>query len=404
MRRRQIDPWKSSPQEFVGAHDCRINELPTSLEPSPHNHTPIDSPEATTPRAVRRRERGSIERPNETQPLRIAWSRATGIVVIHLLALLALVPALFSWSGLLLAIVGVIVYGSLGITLCYHRILTHQGLKVPKWLEHAFAVLGVCCLEDTPARWVAIHRMHHKHSDHQPDPHSPLVNFFWGHMGWLLAEHRTHGRYLFYEQYARDVLRDPFYLRFERKLFWLWTYVIHAALYFLAGLGVGWSLGGEYLSGVQLGASWLVWGVFVRTVVEWHNTWFVNSITHTWGYRNYETTDDSRNHWFVAVIAFGDGWHNNHHADQRSAKHGHQWWEYDLTWWIIRLLEKCGLAKDVVRPKCEQPAAERRTTHGCRPRLPQNTADTGPHSIQDMEIKTIDRSPTDRARRKKSPK
>ena len=292
-----------------------------------------------------------IDAPEETQPTRIAWGHALAISSVHLLAILSFLPWFFSWSGVALAVVGFFVYGLLGINLCYHRILTHNGAKLPKWLEHFFATLGVCCLQDSPARWVAVHRLHHKHSDLQPDPHTPMVNFLWSHVGWLYVEHSEHSRYRFYEQYARDVLRDPFYFRFEQKLFWFWTYAIHAALYFLAGLAVGWATTGVYLSGVQLGASWLVWGVFVRTVVEWHNTWAVNSVTHLWGYRNYDTRDDSRNHWLVALTAHGEGWHNNHHADQRSAKHGHRWWEYDLTWAVIRSLEMVGLAKDVVRPK-----------------------------------------------------
>ncbi|MCE9546557.1 MAG: fatty acid desaturase [Planctomycetia bacterium] len=289
--------------------------------------------------------------PAETQPLKIAWGHAISIVAVHLLALLALLPWLFSWTGLILAIAGFFVYGLLGINLCYHRILTHRGVTLPKWLEHTFATLGVCCLQDSPARWVAVHRMHHQHSDEQSDPHTPLVHFLWSHIGWLFVEHRQHSRYFFYEHYARDILRDPFYLRFEKNLFWLWTYVIHAALYFLAGLAIGWWSTGEALAGVQFGASLLVWGVFVRTVVEWHNTWAVNSVTHLWGYRNYETGDDSRNHWLVALTAHGEGWHNNHHADQRSARHGHRWWEYDLTWLTIRLLEIVGLATHVARPR-----------------------------------------------------
>lgn len=295
--------------------------------------------------------RHGIPRPQETQPLRIMWGHTISIVSVHLLALLALVPWFFSWTGVVLAIVGFFVYGMLGINLCYHRMLTHQGLVVPKWLEHFFALLGVCCLQDSPARWVAIHRMHHKHSDRQPDPHTPLVNFLWGHVGWLFVRHGEHSRYLFFEKYARDILRDPFYLRFEKRFIWLWTYIIHAALYFLAGLAIGWASTGVYLQGVQFGASLLVWGVFVRTVVEWHNTWSVNSITHLWGYRNYPTNDDSRNHWFVALTAHGEGWHNNHHADQRAAQHGVKWWEYDLTWAVIRLLEIVGLATNVVRPR-----------------------------------------------------
>jgi stearoyl-CoA desaturase (delta-9 desaturase) len=222
---------------------------------------------------------------------------------------------------------------------------------LPKWLEHFFAILGVCCLQDSPARWVAVHRLHHRHSDTQPDPHSPLVSFFWSHMGWVMVHHREHSRFKFFEQYARDVLRDPFYLWMERNLMWFWVYAAHAVLYFAAGMAVGWLLAGNWMAGLQLGASWLVWGVFFRTVFVWHATWAVNSVTHVLGYRNYETTDDSRNHWLVAFVAYGEGWHNNHHADQRSAAHGHKWWEYDMTYAFICLMEAVGLAKDVVRPR-----------------------------------------------------
>ena len=109
------------------------------------------------------------------------------------------------------------VFGTLGINLCYHRLLDASRLRVPEWLEHTLAILGVCCLQDTPARWVAVHRRHHQHSDEQPDPHSPLVNFFWGHMGWLLVENRELNRLGIYERYAKDILRDPFYMRLERN-------------------------------------------------------------------------------------------------------------------------------------------------------------------------------------------
>ncbi len=102
---------------------------------------------------------------------------------------------------------------------------------------------------------------------------------------------------------------------------------------------------------MQFGLSLLVWGVFVRTVLVWHITWSVNSVTHVWGYRNYETGDSSRNNWLVGLWSNGEGWHNNHHADQRAAAHGHNWWEFDLTWITIHALEKLGLATDVVRPR-----------------------------------------------------
>src|SRR5262249_30248828 len=160
----------------------------------------------------------------------------------------------------------------------YHRLLTHRGFRCPKWLEHTLAVLGVCTLQDSPARWVMVHRMHHQHSDRQTDPHSPLVTFFWGHVGWLLVENRQLSRLETYERYARDILQDPFYLRFERNILWVWVYVAHAVAIYLVGLAVGWAMTGEVMGGVQFGLSLLVWGVIFRTIYTWHVTWGVNSI------------------------------------------------------------------------------------------------------------------------------
>ncbi len=310
----------------------------------------LESDTAAGPRPAAMRPR-SLERPSETQPIRIAWGHAIGIGSLHLLALLALVPWFFSWTGVALVVAGILSFHWFGINVGYHRLLTHRGFACPKWLERVFALLGVCCLEDSPARWVAIHRMHHQHSDEQPDPHTPLADFFWAHMGWLLVRHRRHSQYLHYEHYARDLLRDPFYVRLETSLLWLWVYIGHALLFFVVGLAIAWPLTGSYWEGVQFGMSLLVWGVFVRTVVAWHNTWWVNSVTHIWGYRNYDTNDNSRNNWLVALLCHGEGWHNNHHADQRSAKHGHKWWEFDTSWLAIRAMERVGLAWDVVRPR-----------------------------------------------------
>jgi fatty-acid desaturase len=291
------------------------------------------------------------EAPTGTQPYRILWGYTISIAVVHLLALLAVLPWLFSWTGVALAIAGHYVFGMLGITLGYHRLLTHKGFKCPAWVERGLALLGVCCLQDTPARWVAVHRRHHQHSDEQPDPHSPLVNFLWGHVGWLLVVNRETETAEFYDRYARDLLRQPFYLWFERKLRWLWVYVAHALLFFAAGLAAGWVWTGNYSGGLQFGLSVLVWGVFVRTVLVWHVTWSVNSLSHIWGYRSHETDDNSRNNWLVGLLAHGEGWHNNHHAQQQAAAHGHQWWEIDFTWWVVRAMERVGLVWDVVRPK-----------------------------------------------------
>jgi fatty-acid desaturase len=319
-----------------------VAELPQSVELQPSVPQPrVDKEERPT----------RLELPETAQPVQYDWGYVANILLIHVLSVAVVVPWFFSWTGLVLFVVGLPLYGLLGITLCYHRLLTHQGLVVPKWLERSFAMLGVCCLQDTPARWVAVHRLHHRHSDRQPDPHSPLAGFFWSHVGWVLVKNREHSRVTFFEQYARDILRDPLYLALERHLAWFWVYWLHAVLYFVVGTLAGRVIGGNWWSGMQLGASVLVWGVFFRTVVVWHATWAVNSVTHVLGYRNYETSDDSRNHWLVAIFAYGEGWHNNHHADQRSAAHGHRWWEYDATYAVIRLLELVGLAKNVVRPR-----------------------------------------------------
>lgn len=284
-------------------------------------------------------------------PVQVRWRYAIGIPLVHVLALLAFVPWLFSWSGVAWAIAGLYLFGTLGINLCYHRLLTHQGMTVPKWLEHSLAILGVCTLQDTPACWVAMHRIHHKHSDERPDPHSPLVNFLWGHCGWLMFTNREFKGLNQYERFARDILRDRFYLKLERNECWLWVYLASMAFFYVAGFLMGWALEGTAMAGVQLGSSWVVWGVFVRTVLTWHITWSVNSVTHIWGYRNYETTDNSRNNIFVGLWSNGEGWHNNHHADQRAAAHGHKWWEFDVTWLTIRALERLGLVSDVVRPR-----------------------------------------------------
>jgi len=290
-------------------------------------------------------------------PTLIRWRYLLTIPGFHLLACLAFFPWFFSWTGVVLAVLGLYVFGTLGINLCYHRMLTHQGMVAPKWLEHGLALLGVCTMQDTPACWAAMHRIHHKHSDDRPDPHSPLVNFLWGHCGWLMFENREFLNVNCYQRFTRDLLRDPFYLKLERNMRWLQIYMAHALLFFLVGFATGWSTGGTAMAGVQFGASLVVWGVVVRTVLTWHITWSVNSFTHIWGYRNYETNDNSRNNILVGLWSNGEGWHNNHHADQRAAAHGHRKWEFDVTWLTIRLLEKLGLVTNVVRPRCWKEAA-----------------------------------------------
>lgn len=295
-----------------------------------------------------------LDIPGTARPLRLIWTYATAIALIHVLALLAFLPWFFSWTGVGLAVLGLYVFGTLGINLCYHRLLTHRGLECPTWLEHSLAILGLCCVQDTPARWVAIHRRHHAQADEQPDPHSPLAGFLWAHLGWIVVRNQELVRPGLVARHAKDIVRDPFYARLEPYSCWVGVILVSWAIFFAGGFVAEWIQGGSAEQALQFGLSLLVWGVFVRTVVVWHITWSVNSVTHLWGYRTYETGESSRNNLLVGFISNGEGWHNNHHADPRSARHGHQWWELDVTWLTIRLLTALGLARRVVTPTVQR--------------------------------------------------
>jgi stearoyl-CoA desaturase (delta-9 desaturase) len=297
-------------------------------------------------------------------PVRVNPRILRVIVGFHLLALLACVPWLFSWSGLAWAIGGLYLFGTLGINIGYHRLLTHRGFACPRWLEHWLSVLGACCWQGTPMNWVAIHRMHHQHSDEPGDPHCPRESFFWSHMGWFLIYDPAIYNIGTYDRYARDLFQDRFYKWLERPLVWRNLHRIQWAAFLGAGALVGGLVTGSGWGALQLGLSWLVWGVLLRTVMVWHITWSVNSVTHLWGYRNHQTADDSRNNWLVGLVSNGEGWHNNHHADPRSAAHGHRWWELDVSFLTIRVLQRLGLAWDVVTHRkraAQEPPAERRT-------------------------------------------
>jgi stearoyl-CoA desaturase (delta-9 desaturase) len=278
----------------------------------------------------------------------IIWEYAGAFLFYHAVALLAVIPWLFNWASVAVCIAGFYIFGTLGINLCYHRLLTHSSFHCPRWLEHLFAILGVCCLQDTPLQWVAVHRRHHQFSDEPSDPHSPLVTFFWGHMDWLTRNNSELDRKDLFERYVKDLMRDKFYKRLERRLLWVWINLAQWLVFFAAGFGIGWAVGGSRLDGLQFGLSLLVWGVFVRTVCVWHITWSVNSLAHVWGYRNYETDENSRNNIFVGIVSNGEGWHNNHHAQPRCAAHGHRWWELDVTWITIWAMKQVGLAWDIV--------------------------------------------------------
>jgi len=281
----------------------------------------------------------------------IDWVNVIGISTFHVLALLALLPAFFSWTGLVLAILGNYVFGTLGINVFYHRFLTHKGFRCPKWLERTLAILAVCSFQETPARWVAVHRRHHEYSDENPDPHSPVRGFLWAHVGWLLVKSADASRLELYARYAKDILRDPFYRTLDKPSVYIGIISLQIVLFFVAGVLVELALGGGLEAALYFGASLVIWGVYVRTVFVWHTTWSVNSVTHIWGYRNYATNENSRNNIIIGYLTNGEGWHNNHHADPRSSRHGHRPFEFDLTYWTIRLFGALGLATHIREPQ-----------------------------------------------------
>ncbi len=264
------------------------------------------------------------------------WYTVGWTGVIHAGALLA--PFCFTWKGLLLTVVLGWLTGGLGICLGYHRLLTHRGFDTFRPVRRLLALLGALAGEGPPVIWVAMHRKHHQFSDQEGDPHSPNDGAWWSHMLWLFPRPYRADWLALQRRYAPDMQKDGF-MRMLDRTFVLWHLALGAAL--LAAGWLGWDL--------YTGVSFLVYGMFLRLAYVLHVTWLVNSASHIWGYRNYETTDNSRNLWWVGLLAYGEGWHNNHHAFQRSARHGHRWWEIDLTYAVIVVMERLGLAWNVVR-------------------------------------------------------
>ena len=272
------------------------------------------------------------------------------------MALLAFLPWFFSWTGVIVWFLGTYLFCTVGINVFYHRYLTHKGFTCPKWLEYTMAVLAVCSFQDTPARWVAIHRRHHEHADDEPDPHTPVRSFLWAHVGWLLVKNPEYARNGVFRALRQGRAARPVLPQARERPLLFRHHLCAVGAVLRGAFAASWLAGGTAGEAAQFGLSLLVWGVFVRTVVNLHNTWAVNSVTHMWGYRNYETDENSRNNLIVGYTSMGEGWHNNHHADPRSARHGHRWWELDVTYLTIRLL---GLRRPCRQDRRAQPSPPR---------------------------------------------
>jgi len=267
----------------------------------------------------------------------VNWVTAGFMIAFHVLAIAAF--WFFSWQNLIVALVLHWMAVGFGISLGYHRLHTHRGFKTSRAFEYFLAICGTLTLEGGPIFWVATHRLHHQYSDEPEDPHSPRVSGFWAHLGWIIFGEAQHSDTARLARYAPDLSKDPFYR-------WLSTY--HWVPLTVLGFGLlawgGWGM--------------VNWAIFLRVTVGLHATWMINSATHMFGRRRFETDDDSRNVWWVALLTFGEGWHNNHHAHPVSARHGLAWYEFDWTWVSLKVLKAVGLVWDVKVAKVKQTLEE----------------------------------------------
>jgi fatty-acid desaturase len=259
----------------------------------------------------------------------------TGAILIwfHVHAVAALFQ--FTWTNFLTALFFYWITVGLGISMGYHRLHTHRGFKTYRWFEYFLALCGTLTLEGGPIFWVATHRLHHQYSDQPQDPHTPRVSGFWAHVGWILFGDSNHNNTERMGRYAPDLVKDPVY-RFLNTYHWVPLTVLGLGLLYVGG----WPL--------------VNWAIFLRVVFGLHATWLINSATHIWGSRRFATKDDSKNTWWAAMITFGEGWHNNHHAHPTSARHGLTWYEFDPTWLSLKMLRALGLVWDVKVAKVTQ--------------------------------------------------
>ncbi len=253
------------------------------------------------------------------------WDVIIFTIVLHMGALLALIPSTFSWEAIGVALFLYWLTIGVGVSLGFHRLATHRSFKVPKWLEYFFILCGALSAQGGVKGWVGYHRMHHLYTDRTGDPHDSTQGFWWSHISWLM--HDIPGQSELH-RFTKDIANDPFYTFCHQH--YIALQIPLAGFLFILG-----------------GVPFVIWGVFVRLLISFHGTCLVNSACHTFGYRNYDVGDRSTNCWWVALLTFGEGWHNNHHADQSSAQFGCRWWEIDLVWLTIRFLEKLNLATNV---------------------------------------------------------
>jgi sn-1 stearoyl-lipid 9-desaturase len=294
---------------------------------------------------IRRAEALYLPRRGEASPeakFGTRWTTIGFMVTIHVLALVALLPRFWSVPAVASLLVLYWVTACLGVTIGYHRLLSHRSFRLPQWLERFFATCGALSCQHGPIDWVGLHRHHHKFSDTEVDHHTSLKGFWWSHMGWMFTTIPAMGAV---PRLTGDLAKDPYY-RWLNTWFLLLQLPLAGLLFWIGtvtGAG-GWAL--------------VLWGIPLRLVLVYHCTWLVNSATHCWGKVSHDSGDHSRNNPWVAALTFGEGWHNNHHAFPHSARHGFGR-QIDLTWQHIRLMRRLGLATQVRLPRAAAPGARR---------------------------------------------
>lgn len=268
-----------------------------------------------------------------------AWVARVVLLVVHGGCFLAIWTGI-SWPAALVCL-GLYLLRGFAITGGYHRLFAHKSYKTYRWFQSVLAIIGTTALEGGVLKWAKEHRHHHKESDEPEDLHSPRKprNFWWSHLGWILSRRMPD-----IKTSVRDLEKYPELIWIDR-LQLLWIGLLIAGLYgFGEYLGAAWGT-----SGLQM----VVVGFFFSTVITWHITWCVNSVTHTFGSRRFETEDDSRNNWIIGILALGEGHHNNHHAHPGVCRQGLLWWEFDPTYYVLKLLSYLRITWDLNEPEPE---------------------------------------------------
>lgn len=263
------------------------------------------------------------------------WLVSLPFYAVHVIAVVGVFLVGFSWQGLALAI-ALYYVRMFGVTGGYHRYFSHRTYRTSRAFQLFLAVLAQSSVQKGALWWAAHHRDHHKHSDTAQDPHSYRNYGFWySHVGWILSSETEETNF----DRISDMARYP-------ELRWLnkWHVVPGVALAVALFLIGGWPA--------------LVWGFFVSTTLCWHGTFTINSLSHIWGKRRYDTTDDSKNNPVLAIVTMGEGWHNNHHYYPRSVRQGFHWWQIDMTYYVLRALAAVGIVWDLHHPSAKVIAGE----------------------------------------------